>query len=425
MPPQTALLPPPTAVTNLTSNNIITSGSSNTASFIHRTVRFSITDLQLSKRLNQIHCNRKHLINAVLQCREGTLHCRSCHPKPNQSSPNTLPPCHEHGLPVYYDRCETRALLNFRLTCPSNTTFGNKPDNACPWEGDFRLLGTHLDQCQHMPLATRVTIQDERIIELEQEKENRNRKLDQLTQKLDELCNQLHPFGESSRTATVAEAETQLDRRMNSFEEDVSEKIRGIEERVREKQIQLDQLQYKTRKLEDQNLSMQLKMLSMQDQIDAISEDKKLSRNGTLMWKIDNYQRRRSDAVTGQQISFYSSPFLSSEYGYKLCARFYLNGEGTGRGTHVSLHLVVMRGDYDAILNWPFLQKVTFMILDQDNVEHAIKSFGPDPQSSSFQRPRRETNISTGISRFLSLTDLYKHAYVKDDTMFVKIHVTD
>ena len=55
-----------------------------------------------------------------------------------------------------------------------------------------------------------------------------------------------------------------------------------------------------------------------------------------------------------------------------------------GLGTHISLFFVVMRGQYDAILRWPFRQKVTFMLLDQDNVEHVIGAFRPDPNSSSF-----------------------------------------
>ncbi|KAK2566056.1 TNF receptor-associated factor 2 [Acropora cervicornis] len=87
--------------------------------------------------------------------------------------------------------------------------------------------------------------------------------------------------------------------------------------------------------------------------------------------------------------------FYTSRYGYKMCERIYLNGDGMGRGTHISLSFVVMRGEYDAILRWPFGQKVTFMLLDQDNVEHVIDAFRPDPNSSSFQRPRRETNIAS------------------------------
>ena len=147
------------------------------------------------------------------------------------------------------------------------------------------------------------------------------------------------------------------------------------------------------------------------------------SYNGQLLWKIPEFARRRNEAVSGKQVSFYSPCFFTSRYGYKMCARIYLNGDGMGRGTHISVFFVVMRGQYDAILRWPFRQKVTFMLLDQDNVEHVIDAFRPDPNSSSFQRPRRETNIASGCPMFCSLTELNNHAYVRDDTMFIKIIV--
>lgn len=51
--------------------------------------------------------------------------------------------------------------------------------------------------------------------------------------------------------------------------------------------------------------------------------------------------------------------FYTSKYGYKMCLRIYLNGDGTGRGTHLSLFFVVMRGHSDALLKWPFNQKVS------------------------------------------------------------------
>lgn len=41
-----------------------------------------------------------------------------------------------------------------------------------------------------------------------------------------------------------------------------------------------------------------------------------------------------------------------------MCLRLYLNGDGSGRGTHLSLFFVVMKGKYDALLKWPFSQKV-------------------------------------------------------------------
>ena len=89
----------------------------------------------------------------------------------------------------------------------------------------------------------------------------------------------------------------------------------------------------------------------------------------------------------------------------------------------MSVFFAVMRGEYDATLRWPFRQKVTIMLLDQDNVEHVIDAFRPDPSSSSFQRPRRESNIASGCPLFCSLTRLNNHAYVREDTMFLRIIV--
>ena len=147
------------------------------------------------------------------------------------------------------------------------------------------------------------------------------------------------------------------------------------------------------------------------------------SYDGAVLWKIDDYARRKNDAITGRQTSFYSPPFYTSRHGYKMCARIYLNGDGMGKDTHISVFFVVMRGQFDALLRWPFRQKVTIMLLDQDNVEHVIDAFRPDPNSSSFQRPRREINIASGCPLFCALTELDKHAYVRDDTMFMKISV--
>ena len=50
-----------------------------------------------------------------------------------------------------------------------------------------------------------------------------------------------------------------------------------------------------------------------------------------------------------------------------MCLRLYLIGDGAGTGTHLSLFLTIMKGEYDALLSWPFQQLVTLMLLAQDN----------------------------------------------------------
>ena len=190
---------------------------------------------------------------------------------------------------------------------------------------------------------------------------------------------------------------------------------------------QIDTFQETIRRLERRIDSIEhtlaLRNVTLADLEEYIRQQEFSSYDGQLLWKITEYARRRNEAVSGQQVSFYSPCFYTSRYGYKMCARTYLNGDGMGRGTHISVFFVVMRGQYDALLRWPFRQKVTFMLMDQDNVEHVIDAFRPDPSSSSFQRPRRETNIASGCPMFCSLSELNNHSYVRDDTMFLKIIV--
>ena len=145
--------------------------------------------------------------------------------------------------------------------------------------------------------------------------------------------------------------------------------------------------------------------------------------DGQLLWKITEFARKRSEAVSGQLESLSSPFFYTSTCGYKVCGQIYLNGNYTGQGTHISLYFVIMHGENDATLRWPFRQKVTFIMLDQDHVKPVIEAFIPDSNSSAFQRPEGGANIGSGCPRFCSLTELNNHAYVRDDTMLLKIIV--
>ena len=139
----------------------------------------------------------------------------------------------------------------------------------------------------------------------------------------------------------------------------------------------------------------------------------------TFIWKISEVQRR-GEARSGRTVSLYSAPLYTSCYGYKMCLRLYMDGDRSGKGTHLSFFLTLMRGEYDALLTWPFRQTVTLMLLDQDRQKDIFQSFRPDPSSSSFQRPINEMNVASGCPKFAPLSILENPSYVKDDTMFMK-----
>ncbi|XP_029453853.1 TNF receptor-associated factor 3 [Rhinatrema bivittatum] len=148
------------------------------------------------------------------------------------------------------------------------------------------------------------------------------------------------------------------------------------------------------------------------------------SYNGVLIWKIRDYKRRKQEAVLGKTLSLYSQPFYTGYFGYKMCARVYLNGDGMGKGTHLSLFFVIMRGEYDALLPWPFKQKVSLMLMDQGpSRRHLGDAFKPDPNSSSFKKPTGEMNIASGCPVFVAQTVLENGTYIKDDTIFIKVIV--
>uniref|UniRef100_A0A8D0H1K7 TNF receptor-associated factor n=1 Tax=Sphenodon punctatus TaxID=8508 RepID=A0A8D0H1K7_SPHPU len=183
-------------------------------------------------------------------------------------------------------------------------------------------------------------------------------------------------------------------------------------------QEKIEALSNKVRQLER---SIGLKDLAMAEMEQQVRDMEAATYDGVFIWKIADFARKRQEAISGRSPAIFSPAFYTSKYGYRMCLRIYLNGDGTGRGTHLSLFFVVMKGPNDALLRWPFNQKVTLMLLDQNNREHVIDAFRPDVTSSSFQRPVSEMNIASGCPLFCPIAKMEsKNSYVRDDTIFIK-----
>ena len=108
-----------------------------------------------------------------------------------------------------------------------------------------------------------------------------------------------------------------------------------------------------------------------------------------------------------------------------MCARIYLNGDGMGRDSHVSLFFTLMKGTFDPILKWPFQQKVALNILDQNGKQNVTDRFKPDSTTSSFCRPTDNMNVASGCPLFLEIKSLEDptKGYCKDDVIFVRFEV--
>ncbi|CAF0914321.1 unnamed protein product [Adineta ricciae] len=177
-----------------------------------------------------------------------------------------------------------------------------------------------------------------------------------------------------------------------------------------------------------------IKMISAQDKLaQDISFIKKalenrcpISVDGSYVWKITGWNEKSRNALVNGQESIRSPLFCSSAAGYKMCLMLHFNADISPRGANMSLYLVLIQGEYDAILHWPFKYRVTFSVFDGTSFENASsKSVWPDTASNGSQRPSTSSNIVCGISNFLPLRLLEQdgNQYVRDDTMFIKVFV--
>ncbi len=246
-----------------------------------------------------------------------------------------------------------------------------------------------------------------------------------LTNNIIETANKLiDPIKEHCKTlAKSNETLQEVIAVFNNQMEAQSEKISGLERQNRHFQETIEQ---QDRQLHAHDQMLTVKNVALAEQELRIQSLESAAYNGILVWKISDFARRRRDAISGKTTSFYSPAFFTSYHGYKMRTRIYLNGDGMGKGTHLSLFFVVMKGNYGNILDWPFRQKVTFLLFDQGNRKHVTdSSFQPDPTSSSFKKPTHEMNIASGYPLFASLSalDNSNYAYIKDDYLFVKVVV--
>lgn len=147
----------------------------------------------------------------------------------------------------------------------------------------------------------------------------------------------------------------------------------------------------------------------------------------TFVWKVTGFDDILRQAKHGRNNKMDSDPFYTGKYGYKLKLSVNPNGDGSGRNTHLSAFVIVMRGEHDGILPWPFNQKVTFTLVDQqeslDERENVVMHFRANTKLENFARPTAEENPGRGYARFVSHEKLRTRRYLVDDTLFIQVDV--
>jgi hypothetical protein len=177
----------------------------------------------------------------------------------------------------------------------------------------------------------------------------------------------------------------------------------------------------------DSQHHLQLAVDTVRQQQIIISNMQAHSREMPVLYKFTNFDQHKTlhDLI-------YSPAFYTSPKGYKMCIRVDANGIGDGANTHVSVYALLMKGENDDYLPWPFTGRVTFELLNQleDKHHHCCKdmTFPSDDKSSQRVEDEGRSSRGWGWPKYISHSDLGLNSakncqYLKDDRLHFKISV--
>ena len=180
---------------------------------------------------------------------------------------------------------------------------------------------------------------------------------------------------------------------LNSAQEEFKETTRKLEEKFNKAR----------RKLEEKVIALESRPMQCQEE---------------HTWKISCFSEVLRRAKSGEKSIILSDAFV--KYGYKFRLRMHPDGNGNVKNTHLSLYFVIMKGEYDAVLPWPFHKKVTFTLIDQredpNSRKNIVKSYTADPELKTFARPVTDENGGLGYKKFVSHDQLKERHYMVEDT---------
>ena len=115
---------------------------------------------------------------------------------------------------------------------------------------------------------------------------------------------------------------------------------------------------------------------------------------------------------------WYSPHFYTHPNGYKMCLKVYANGNLSGKSTHLSVYVHLMKGEFDDQLKWPFRGNVTFKLINQEEdsdhvLDTAYSQYVPLRCKRVMTEGRPDGN-AWGIPKFFPHAEL-QPKYLKND----------
>ncbi|XP_065903082.1 TNF receptor-associated factor 4-like [Dysidea avara] len=143
--------------------------------------------------------------------------------------------------------------------------------------------------------------------------------------------------------------------------------------------------------------------------------------------KMSQYNKYKR---SGNSSKWYSDSFYSHNNGYKMSLYVLASGHDAGKGTHMSVFLVIMKGPYDDELSWPLRGAFEIGLLNQisDSNHHSCPvTYDDDTPDETAGRviEGMKAAYGHGVPLFISNEDLFKNTstcqYIKDECIFIQV----
>lgn len=210
-----------------------------------------------------------------------------------------------------------------------------------------------------------------------------------------------------------------LDLACTSFKETT----RNLEEKLNVLQLKQEELEQERVNLKNQLQVLAAENSALSSKVAAQKKEVSELRNeaSKFVWKISGFSWVLQKAKNGIEDEVNSEPFFTGKTGHKLSVCIKPDGNQSKRNRYMSVHLRYMKGNYDAILPWPFHRKVIFTLIDQQGDpsyrQNVVQSF----ITLLAKKPSSDI-LMQSISRFVSHKILNTRRYV-DDALFLQVEI--
>ena len=212
-----------------------------------------------------------------------------------------------------------------------------------------------------------------------------------------------------------------------------------LEQKLKSVQAEVTALKQENATLRNETESLKTTQSSLRDEVAGIKEQSKqpeltlkaepsahvIPRTTMIpqappVLTMTNFQQHKSNGDV-----WYFPPVYTDHQGYKICLRVDANGYGSCKGTHVSVYICLMRGEFDDHLKWPFRCVITSRLLDQikgeDHVTKEVTFNDSTPDMHCNRVTSGERTLGWGYLKFIAHSEL-EPKFLQKDTLLFQIY---